>query len=204
MSADDVNPVALLSASLRLTAVPAAVAMSRRFVRYHLPRWKMEEHTDAAALIASELVTNAVKVSGVLQFNPKPWQITGEHVIAVQLRAIGSGLYVEVWDRIESSPVVKHPSLSATNGRGLLLVEQFAMTWNVYRPRVGGKVVWAQLPLEREVEPPAFEEPFIPLQVPSALRSLPGATDDRARTALYERLLETTAAAMRARVNDAT
>lgn len=107
---DTVHPIPLLAASIRLTAVPAAVPYSRMFVRHTLGRWQqLEEHTDTAALIMSELVTNAVRASGVDDERPKTWQITSEHVIGAQLRAIAASLYVEVWDRTEAEPVRRNP-----------------------------------------------------------------------------------------------
>ena len=147
MSNDTVNPAPLLTNSLRLIAVPTAVGCSRMFVGHTLKLWQLDEHTDTAALIMSELVTNAVKASGITEPDPKPWQITAEHVIGIQLRAIEASLFVEVWDRTDTTPVQKNPTLEAEGGRGLLLVEQLAKRWDVYRPRVGGKVVWAELPL---------------------------------------------------------
>ncbi|MFD5572976.1 ATP-binding protein [Streptomyces cadmiisoli] len=202
---DRVEPVALLNAALRLTAVPNAVGISRMFVRHNLERWKLEGHTDDASLIMSELVTNAVKASGITEPNPKPWQIKAEHVIGVQLRAMTNGLYVEVWDRIEAPPVMKSGhNLVAESGRGLLLVDQLAMRWNVYRPHTGGKVVWAQLALPEVVELPPFESAHSPLRLPTGARAVPGPTDDLARTALCDRLLETTVAAAVARVNART
>ncbi|WP_262701373.1 MULTISPECIES: ATP-binding protein [Streptomyces] len=148
MSADTVNPIPLYASSLRLTAVPTAVGCSRMFVRHTLKLWQLEDHAETATLVMSELVTNAVKASGITEPEPKSWQITAEHVIGIQLRAIEASLYVEVWDRTDAAPVRKNPDLETEGGRGLLLVEQLAKRWDVYRPRVGGKVVWAECALK--------------------------------------------------------
>lgn len=201
MSNDTVNPAPLLTNSLRLIAVPTAVGCSRMFVGHTLKLWQLDEHTDTAALIMSELVTNAVKASGITEPDPKPWQITAEHVIGIQLRAIEASLFVEVWDRTDTTPVQKNPTLEAEGGRGLLLVEQLAKRWDVYRPRVGGKVVWAELPLGPPVELRPFDHKQV--RLPDGIRASRGPVADQARTALFDRLLETTVTAMMAaRVND--
>ncbi|MHB9864196.1 ATP-binding protein [Streptomyces sp. YIM S03343] len=194
MSADTVNSIPLYASSLRLIAVPTAVGCSRMFVSHTLKLWQLEDHVETAKLIMSELVTNAVKANGITEPEPKSWRISAEHVIGVQLRALGASLYVEVWDRTEAAPVRKNPSLEAENGRGLLLVEQFAKRWDVYQPRVGGKVVWAELPLGLPVELRPFDH--VPLILPSGIRASRGPVEDQARTALLDVLLKTTGEAM--------
>ncbi|WP_327313320.1 ATP-binding protein [Streptomyces sp. NBC_01235] len=196
MSADTVNPIPLLAASLRLTAVPTAVSCSRMFVRHTLTRWHLEDHIDTAALIMSELVTNSVRASGITDTDPKSWQITAEHVIGIQLRAIEASLYVEVWDRMQGVPVRKNPNPETEGGRGLLLVEQLAKRWNVYRPHVGGKVVWAELPLGLPVESPPFDQEHTPLVLPTDIRAERGPVEEQARSALFDQLLKTTVDAM--------
>ncbi|MFD9431453.1 ATP-binding protein [Streptomyces sp. NPDC060002] len=205
MPSDAVTPIALLTASLRLTAVPSAVATSRMFVRHTLARWRFEEHTDTATLVMSELVTNAVKASGITDPHPKPWQIKAEHVIGIQLRAIDASLYVEVWDRISTAPLRQNPTLEDTSGRGLLLLDELVKRWNVYHPHVGGKVVWAELPLGVPLEPPPFDQEYVPLMLPPGIRASRGPVEEQARTALFDQLLKTTVDAMiSTRVNDAT
>ncbi|GAA2340502.1 ATP-binding protein [Streptomyces violaceusniger] len=194
MSADTVNPIPLYASSLRLTAVPTAVGCSRMFVRHTLKLWQLEDHAETATLIMSELVTNAVKASGITEPEPKSWQITAEHVIGIQLRAIEASLYVEVWDRTDAAPVGKNPDLETEGGRGLLLVEQLAKRWDVYRPRVGGKVVWAELSLGLPLELRPFEH--TPLLLPSGIRAPQGPVEGQARTALLDVLLKTTTEAM--------
>ncbi|WP_200300802.1 ATP-binding protein [Streptomyces adelaidensis] len=204
MNPDTVHPIPLLAASLRLTAVPSAVAVSRMFVRHTLTRWKFDDHTETATLIMSELVTNAIKASGITAPEPKPWQINAEHVIGIQLRALEASLYVEVWDRSEAAPVRKNPALEDTSGRGLLLIDALAKRWNIYRSPVGGKVVWAELPLGVPVESPPFDQDHAPLILHPSIRAPRGPVEDQARTALFEHLMETTASvAAASRGNDA-
>lgn len=190
-AADVVHPIPLLAASLRLVAVSSAVGHSRMFVRHTLDRWNLTGHEESATLIMSELVTNAIKASGITDPDPKPWQIKEEHVIAVQLRVTDGSLGVDVWDRTPETPVRENPDFNATSGRGLLLVEAVAERWDIYRPHVGGKVVWAELPLVA-AEAPASDPPRRPLLVPAGIRAPWGPVELQARQALLDHLMVTT------------
>jgi len=164
------------------------------FVRHTLMRWQLEAHTDTEALVMSELVTNAVKASGIDHEQSKSWQITSAHVIGVQLRAIEASLYAEVWDRT-AAPVRKSPGPDMEGGRGLVLVEEPARRWDVYRPRVGGKVVWAELPLGVSVEPLSSDlsDPAQrPLVLQPGIRAPRGPVEGQARRALLDHLTTTT------------
>ncbi|MGW6022152.1 ATP-binding protein [Streptomyces sp. NPDC055099] len=194
MSAETVIPIPLYASSLRVVAVPRAVGCARMFVGHTLALWQLADHTETASLIMSELVTNAVKASGITEPEPQPWQIVDEHVIGIQLRSLGPCLYVEVWDRVEAPPVRRNPSLEAEGGRGLLLVEQLAKRWDVYRPLVGGKVVWAELSIKLPVEFRRVDR--TPLILPAGLRASRGTFENQARAALLDVLLTTTVEAM--------
>ncbi|SES34964.1 Anti-sigma regulatory factor (Ser/Thr protein kinase) [Streptomyces sp. yr375] len=180
---DTVDPIPLLCTTLRLTPVPTAVPCARMFVRQTLTRWRLDAHIDTAELVMSELVTNAVRTGAV---------------IGIQLRALEAVLYVEVWDRTEDPPVRGNPGPETVGGRGLLLVEGLAKRWDVYRPRVGGKVVWAELPLAAPPEPVSAHRAPVPLVLPPGVRPPRGPVDDQARWALLDHLWETTFAAMTA------
>lgn len=187
-----VRPDPLLAASLRLVAVPTAVACSRRFVRHTLSRWNLQDHEESATLVMSELVTNAIKAGGLTEPDPKPWQIKAEHVIAVQLRVLDGSLFVEAWDRTPELPVLQHPGSDATSGRGLLLVESLAERWDVYGPTVGGKVVWAELPLAPSAAPALWNPPHTPFPLPNGIRAPRGPVELQARQALLDHLMVTT------------
>lgn len=146
MSAADVTPIPLLASSVRLNAIPQAVAATRLFVRHTLTLWDLEEHVETVALIMSELATNAVLAS-ITDAQAGTEETTDEVVIGAQIRAIEASLFVEVYDRTSAAPVRRNPDQDAEGGRGLLLVDVLAKQWNVYRPSVGGKIVWAELPL---------------------------------------------------------
>ncbi|WP_063749725.1 ATP-binding protein [Streptomyces xylophagus] len=190
--ADVVHPIPLLAASLRLTAIPTAVGHSRMFVRHTLKRWNLEEQEEPAALVMSELVTNAIKASGITDPNPEPWQIKADHVVGVQLQVVHGKFFVEVWDRTPETPVRQNPDFNATSGRGLLLVDALAEKWDIYRPHVGGKVVWAQLLVELPIDQPPFDVPQRPLLLPAGVRAPWGPVELQARQALLDRLAATT------------
>ncbi|WP_063748335.1 ATP-binding protein [Frankia sp. EAN1pec] len=120
-----------------LAAVPAARAATTRALRqWHLPAVDL----DAAELVVAELMANAAKASP-----------DGE-TIALRVAVLSEGLLVEVWDSADALPILRAPAADGEGGRGLVLVDALSSRWSWYRPRSGGKVVWAVLPAE--VQPP--------------------------------------------------
>jgi anti-sigma regulatory factor (Ser/Thr protein kinase) len=83
---------------------------------------------DAAQLVASELVTNAVVHAGT--------------AIDLTLRLVGSTLHIAVRDGGTGRPHVADVDESAESGRGLMLVDALASSWGTFFPDAG-KVVWA-------------------------------------------------------------
>lgn len=124
---------------LVLVAVPESVGRARAFTAATLRSWGAVGVLDDALLVSSELVTNAIR---------------GADLVAVQLRLAERSLYVEVWDGAPGVPEVAHADAEDEEGRGLRLVEALATRWGVCRPRAGGKVVWAEMPLPDAPEPP--------------------------------------------------
>ncbi|MDX2597519.1 MULTISPECIES: SpoIIE family protein phosphatase [Streptomyces] len=112
--------------------VPEAVRHARRFTRRTLRTWGVERDTlDAALLIVSELVTNALVHTG------------GQ--VRLDLSLVNHRLRLAVADGSPRSPV-KPTSIGweATGGRGILLVEAVSAAWGTV-PVSGGKQVWADL-----------------------------------------------------------
>jgi hypothetical protein len=88
---------------------------------------------DAAYLVASELVTNAVVHAGTQ--------------IDVTLRLVGPMLHIAVRDRSPApARIVSFVDDSAEAGRGLLLVDALATAWGTLSCSAG-KVVWATVRL---------------------------------------------------------
>jgi anti-sigma regulatory factor (Ser/Thr protein kinase) len=176
-------------ASLRLSAVLTAVSLSREFVRQTLQQWQLKEHIDSAELIVSELVTNAVKMTGIPDPEPKWSDIKGHHLIGVQVRIVDRSLYVEVWDSGTGSPVVPEQSPDAEGGRGLFLVETLSKRWDVYRPRSGGKVVWAELDVAKPPSAP-LQADALPQREPGSHGPVAGVEMDLVDQALMQRVLD--------------
>jgi anti-sigma regulatory factor (Ser/Thr protein kinase) len=133
---------------LRLAALLTAVGCSRLFVKYTLQAWQLGHLVDAAELLASELVTNAVKATGITEPNPRWTELDNLQLITVRLHRKADSIFIEVWDSDPTPPVMPEQSLDSENGRGLFLVASMSSRWNYYHPRSGGKVVWCELPIQ--------------------------------------------------------
>ena len=109
-----------------------SVSQARAFTRRTLEEWGAVELVDSAALIVSELVTNAVVHTGT------------STRLALWLQ--GPELCVEVEDRHPGRflPIVTEPvPETSEHGRGLLITMSLSSTWGVeYTPT--SKRVWAQ------------------------------------------------------------
>ena len=94
---------------LTLAALPTAVGCSRMLVRYSLKQWVLGSLVDEAELVISELVTNAVKTTGVMESEPRWSELLDLALIKVRLMATKTGLFIEVWDRDPTPPVIRQP-----------------------------------------------------------------------------------------------
>ncbi|MFJ3714672.1 SpoIIE family protein phosphatase [Streptomyces sp. NPDC090057] len=112
--------------------VPEAVRHARRFTRRTLRTWGVSPDTlDAALLVVSELVTNALVHTG----GP----------VRLDLSLVNHRLRLAVADTSPRSPVQPTSiGWEATGGRGILLVEAVSAAWGTV-PVSGGKQVWADL-----------------------------------------------------------
>ena len=95
-----------------------------------LGAWSCEHLAYDAALLVSELVTNAV--------------IHARSDVAVRLWRTGSGIRVEIADRDPQPVMSRSFNPEALGGRGLHLVEALAREWGV-RDAKPGKTVWFEL-----------------------------------------------------------
>lgn len=132
------------AATLRLAAVPCAAPIARRHVRLTLDTWGLDTLCDTAALLVSELVTNAIRASANGEARSR--EPGGEpSTITVSLARTGTGVAIEVWDASPTAPVVSEPDPLDEGGRGLFLVGIFCRGWGHYPADGGGKVVWCDL-----------------------------------------------------------
>jgi two-component sensor histidine kinase len=86
---------------------------------------------EAALLLTSELVTNAV--------------LYAAGTINVDVDLDLTAVRVEVADANEQPPTPRDAAPEDTSGRGLHLVEAMARAWGVEQERADGKVVWFEL-----------------------------------------------------------
>ncbi|MEV5413513.1 ATP-binding protein [Thermopolyspora sp. NPDC052614] len=131
---------------MTFAALLTAVGCARLFVKYTLHNWRLErEHIETVELLASELVTNAVKSTGIADPHPAYTMLNHLTLIHVRLLLFDGSVVLEVWDIDPTPPVMQEQTLDAEGGRGLFLVESMSRRWNYCHPKSGGKVVWCEI-----------------------------------------------------------
>lgn len=130
---------------LELGAASWAVPLARLHARQALGIWGLGDSTDAAEIVVSELVTNAVSASEDVagscfmgQWSP------GRPPIRLWLASSEDRVVIGVWDGSDRMPEPQEPDHSTERGRGLMLIDVLSSSWGVCRPeQSSGKVVWA-------------------------------------------------------------
>jgi anti-sigma regulatory factor (Ser/Thr protein kinase) len=116
-------------------AEPGAVRTARQAVRGQLRGWGLGGLADLAALLVSELVTNALR------------HATGPiGVRLVRPSGLDGVLLVEVSDPLPDPPRERAARPEDESGRGLQLVASSSRRWGT-RPGAVGKTVWFELAL---------------------------------------------------------
>jgi anti-sigma regulatory factor (Ser/Thr protein kinase) len=115
-----------------------SVKASRVFTRMTLRRWEMAEVSDAAELVVSELVTNALR-HGLLSARRMP----EEHPIRLRLLRQAPYLMCLVTDPGSDVPIRRDSDTCSETGRGLHVVESCSLRWGWQPLDDAGKVVWA-------------------------------------------------------------
>jgi len=115
----------------RFEPKPMNVRAARDFVADELRTQGFAGDSDVVLLLASELVTNAVRHA--------------ETPFEIAVDVADGKVRVAVTDEdVDHTPEIQHPGPEDTNGRGLLLVDQLAAVWG--SNRVGhNKSVWFTL-----------------------------------------------------------
>ena len=124
---------------VRLATGPAAAAEARRRVRDAIRSWQVPVDLDAALLLTSELVTNAVRHEAG----------HGAQAVVLAIACSRGRLRVDVHDTSRSLPAVAEVPADAETGRGLLLVETLSDEWGFYRTPAG-KAVYFTLAFETD------------------------------------------------------
>lgn len=115
-------------------AWPESVPDARRYVNDLLRRIPATP-CQTAALLVSELATNAVRHAGAREF-----------VVEVQAFPEEGRLWVGVTDDDPGLPVLRAPSVTAEHGRGMRLVASLSDRWGARRRRdTTEKTVWFEL-----------------------------------------------------------
>jgi GAF domain-containing protein/anti-sigma regulatory factor (Ser/Thr protein kinase) len=123
--------------TLHLEPVVESTPVARHWVVAHL-RDLPAEVTGCAALLTSELVTNAVLHAAT------PMSIT--------LHTLRDRIRIDVADGNPAFPSMKDYGTDAATGRGLTLFNTLASNWGVQAVD-GGKIVWFELPVDFPVTP---------------------------------------------------
>ncbi len=114
-----------------VASTPEAVGAARRMLARQLTAWGLDSAVDDLALLASELVTNAVRY--------------GKSPVAVRLITHGDSIRLEVTDGNASDvPQPRAATLTESHGRGMPLVDAIATDWGV-TVQDSGKTVWVEL-----------------------------------------------------------
>jgi anti-sigma regulatory factor (Ser/Thr protein kinase) len=122
--------LASVQAALDLDQDPISARQARRFTSETLQGWGRGDLEIAAALLVTELVTNAV--------------LHARTAVELRLEIRDDVLRLSVRDGSPIVPSLKNHGLEATTGRGLGLVATLARNWGV-SPGDGGKTVWVEL-----------------------------------------------------------
>jgi anti-sigma regulatory factor (Ser/Thr protein kinase) len=123
---------------ISLTAGPAAAAEARSQVRAAIDAWDVPVDPSVAALLTSELVTNAIAHQA------------GESVMLVITCACDQ-LRVDVHDTSWAVPVLVDAPADAEAGRGLVLVDSLSTTWGFCLTPVG-KAVYFTLAFQADLD----------------------------------------------------
>ncbi|MDH6124652.1 hypothetical protein P3T39_001597 [Kitasatospora sp. GP82] len=141
-----------------------AVRTAREFARSTLHGWGLGELFDDIALVASELVTNALRhaleprrseqaaiAPSYLPMQPGPQQSADDRLpIRISLVHRAPQVVCAVSDPSSAGPIAREPDFVAESGRGLHLVDSFSRSWGWHPLAGAGKVVWAMFEAESE------------------------------------------------------
>ena len=132
------RPVLHRTSYLELAPLPSAIPCARLHAVHVLHEWGLRVLAENAALIVSELMTNAADASTVLPERPP---------IALRLLASEKSLVIEVWDQSPLDLESREADPDAECGRGLTVVAALSGRWGSKRTGHSRKVVWAELAL---------------------------------------------------------
>jgi anti-sigma regulatory factor (Ser/Thr protein kinase) len=113
--------------TLELPAMARSASEGRHFVVQALERWQLESLVDSAALLSTEVITNAV--------------LHARTPLTVSVERIGAGgVQISVSDGSTFVPQRRRASEDSTNGRGLDLLDRLSTSWSVTTTELGKTV----------------------------------------------------------------
>lgn len=115
---------------------------ARRHTVEFARRWGLDDVTDPAELLVSELMTNAFEASRSCAGHRRHNPALAAAPLQLRLAVEHGRLRIEVRDDDPRLPVPDDPPPLEERGRGLLLVETFSHRWGYHPLRGGGKAVW--------------------------------------------------------------
>ncbi|MFD9502738.1 ATP-binding protein [Streptomyces sp. NPDC060035] len=125
-----------------LAADAESLQRARVFVRDALEQWGLRSFADDVALVAGELVSNAVchalPPSGEFAVRSTAW---------LGLARQDSTLVCAVNDPSPTVPVLRNADDSLERGRGLRIINALSSSWGWSLPTGAGKTVWARIPV---------------------------------------------------------
>src|SRR5690242_11534914 len=132
------RPEATATGSVALAAGPRAVQRARAFLDAELAGQLDDDQLGVAALLVSELVTNAVvHAASALEVS---WELAGE-CVTIAVRDADTGPLAASGRRAAA------PDDLAEGGRGLLIVDRLSAGWGTEHGG-GRKTVWFWLPVD--------------------------------------------------------
>jgi anti-sigma regulatory factor (Ser/Thr protein kinase) len=97
-----------------------------------LGQWGLASLVDDAAVVVSELATNAISAGATAM------------TVLIANERFADRVHIAVWDDASGKPELKEPDYDAEHGRGLHLVDALAADWGCDFAQTG-KIVWADL-----------------------------------------------------------
>jgi anti-sigma regulatory factor (Ser/Thr protein kinase) len=136
---------AIRDKTLMLDPVETSVGDARATVHQALTLWGLQQITEPALAITSELVTNAIATS-----RKNAPEGTEPAAVTIRVTVEPGELCIRVWDP-DPTPPPADPSLPddlSETGRGLFIVKAFASRWGWHPGPNGGKYVCAAISLD--------------------------------------------------------
>ena len=127
-----------LRTHMELGALTSAVPCARLHTRHVLWEWRQQGLIEAAELVVSELMTNAITAAQAIK---------SDYPVRLWLLSDTSRTLIAIGDPSPHPPRLIDAPVDEAGGRGLMLVEALSSSWGWYathRPRTT-KIVWAEL-----------------------------------------------------------